>query len=126
MSHYITKLLIPAFLFLGMTANIFAAGGNLDTSFNGSGKSIFNIESSVAPGSFSEVAVISGNKLLVVGRVSISGGSAVTLSRFNSDGTLDTSFGAGGKVVTDTGVTTAGKGLALQSDGKIVVIGNAG
>ena len=75
-----------------MAANIFAAGGNLDTGFNGTGKSVFNIESSPAPGSFQDIAVIGGNKFLVAGRVEVSSSYyAVMLSRFNSDGSLDTS-----------------------------------
>jgi uncharacterized delta-60 repeat protein len=129
MGHYITKLFIlGAFLFWGMAADISAAGGNLDTNFNGSGKSVFNIESSAAPGSFADVAVIGGNKFLVAGRAQISSGSyyAVTLSRFNGDGSPDTSFGAGGKVITDTGLTSEATALAVQSDGKIIVTGTAG
>jgi uncharacterized delta-60 repeat protein len=129
MSHYIAKLFIlGAFLFLGMAAEIDASGGNLDTGFNGIGKSVFNIESSAAPGGLVDVVVIGGNKFLVAGRAQISPGSyyAVTLSRFNSDGSLDTSFGASGKVITDTGVTTEGVALAVQPDGKIVVTGSSG
>ena len=128
MNHYITKLFIlGAFLFFG-AAHIRAGGGNLDTGFNGSGKSVFNIESTIAPSSFADVAVIDGNKFLVAGRVVVSGSSyyAVTLSRFNSDGSLDTSFGENGKVITDTGVTSEGEAVAVQSDGKIVVAANAG
>ena len=128
MNHYITKLfIVGAFLVFG-AAEIAAAGGNLDTGFNGSGKSVFNIESDATRGSFAEIAVIGGDKFLVVGNVVIRGGSyyAVTLSRYNSDGSLDTSFGEGGKVITDTGVTSEGKAVAVQSDGKIVVAANAG
>ncbi|MET0753881.1 MAG: FG-GAP-like repeat-containing protein [Pyrinomonadaceae bacterium] len=129
MSHYIAKLFIlGAFLFLGMAADIRAAGGNLDTGFNGIGKSVFNIESSPAPGGFADVVVIGGNKFLVTGRAEISSGSyyAVTLIRFNSDGSLDTSFGSSGKVITDLGVTSEGVALAVQSDGKILVAASSG
>ena len=131
MSRYTIKLFIwGAFLFSVTTAaNIPAVGaGNLDTSFNGSGKSVFNIESTPAPGSFMDIVVIAGNKFLVTGRAAISSGSyyGVTISRFNSDGSLDTSFGAGGKVITDAGVTAEGMAIAVQSDGKIVVAANGG
>lgn len=40
-------------------------------------------------------------KTVVVGRVSIAGGSRVGLTRLLADGSLDTSFGSGGKVVLD-------------------------
>jgi len=46
------------------------------------------------------------------------------LARFNSDGTLDSGFGTGGKVTTDFGATSDYPGgIALQVDGKIVVAG---
>jgi uncharacterized delta-60 repeat protein len=46
------------------------------------------------------------------------------LSRYQSDGTPDSSFGTAGRVVTDLpGNTLSFAGLAIQSDGKIVVAG---
>jgi uncharacterized delta-60 repeat protein len=46
------------------------------------------------------------------------------LARYNTDGSLDSSFGTGGLVSTDFGTTTdEGRGLALQPDGKIVLAG---
>lgn len=128
MCQYITKLFIlGVFLLGGMATDILAAGGNLDTGFNGSGKMVFNIESVAAPGSFADVIVISGNKFLVTGRAEINRSYyAVTLSRYNPDGSLDTTFGTDGKVITDTGITAEGVALAVQFDGKIVVAANAG
>ncbi len=128
MNHYITRLFIVGTFLVFGSAEIAAAGGSLDTGFNGSGKAIFNIESSIAPSSLADVAVIDGGKFLVAGRVVIRGGSyyAVALSRYNGDGSLDTSFGEGGKVITDTGLTSEGAAVAVQSDGKIVVTANAG
>ncbi len=49
------------------------------------------------------------------------GSFAVT--RYNSNGTLDTGFGKGGKVTTQVGYGGA-YGMALQPDGKIVVVGS--
>jgi uncharacterized delta-60 repeat protein len=51
-------------------------------------------------------------------------GGDFALARYNTDGSLDASFGTGGKVVTPIG--TAGDNahaLAIQSDGKIVAAG---
>src|SRR3990172_5309546 len=44
---------------------------------------------------------------------------------YNADGTLDTSFGTGGRITTDIGGSTydVGRGVVLQSDDKIVVVG---
>jgi uncharacterized delta-60 repeat protein len=46
------------------------------------------------------------------------------LARYNSDGTLDASFGSGGKVVTDFFRTAdSAQAVALQANGKIVTAG---
>jgi uncharacterized delta-60 repeat protein len=45
------------------------------------------------------------------------------LARYHADGTLDTSFGSGGKVVTRFGGNSSAAALALQKDGKLVVAG---
>src|SRR6185436_9280986 len=48
------------------------------------------------------------------------------LARYNPSGTFDTSFGSGGKVLTDFGgVTSQSYGSAVQSDGRIVLAGYA-
>lgn len=47
------------------------------------------------------------------------------LARFNGDGSLDTAFGSGGRVVTQFGAPIQeAYGAALQADGKIVVVGS--
>ena len=44
--------------------------------------------------------------------------------RYNTDGSLDTSFGTGGKQTTDIGAgNDVAEGVAIQSDGKIVTAG---
>jgi uncharacterized delta-60 repeat protein len=48
------------------------------------------------------------------------------LARYNSDGTLDASFGTGGKVVTDfSGGLDGASGVALQPDGRVVAVGTS-
>ena len=48
----------------------------------------------------------------------------VTVSALPGD--LDTTFGASGIVITDFGSTDGGHDVAIQSDGKIVVVGGSG
>ena len=49
-----------------------------------------------------------------------------TLLRYNgADGSLDTTFGVGGKVTTDIGAYDIAAGVAIQSDGKIVLAGSS-
>ena len=43
--------------------------------------------------------------------------------RFNIDGSLDTSFGNNGKVITDIGRLDTSRAIAVQPDGRIVVAG---
>ena len=127
--HASLIIILISLLLAGVTVQAQLTGGRLDTTFNQTGKTVFNIESAPTGASFTEVAVTSGGKIVAVGRVSISGGSSnygVGLVRFNSDGTIDPSFGSGGKVITDLGQTTEGMGLVIQSDEKIVVIGRTG
>ena len=63
-------------------------------------------------------------KYLVAGYGAVGGSFDFTLVRYNEDGTLDTSFGSGGVVTTSfTAGNDVGQGVALQSDGKIIVAG---
>lgn len=47
------------------------------------------------------------------------------LARYNPDGSLDASFGTGGKVFTDFFGFSFARGIAIQSDGRIVAAGAA-
>lgn len=50
----------------------------------------------------------------------------IILARYTSAGVLDTTFGTGGKTIKDfAGYDDAGLALAIQADGKIVVVGGA-
>ena len=46
------------------------------------------------------------------------------LVRYNQDGTLDTSFGTGGEVITDLGGDAVLGGIVVQPDGKILAVGS--
>ena len=48
-----------------------------------------------------------------------------TLARYNSDGSLDPHFGSGGTVSTQLGRVDAASDVALQADGKLVVVGRS-
>jgi uncharacterized delta-60 repeat protein len=63
----------------------------------------------------------------VGGRGATGPGADFALARYNADGSLDASFGSGGKVLTDfAGGADAAFAVALQTDGKIVAAGSAG
>jgi uncharacterized delta-60 repeat protein len=104
--------------------------GSLDTSFSGDGKQRTDIEDVDAA---TGVAVQGDGKIVAVGHadvlsvdhpdVAISGDFA--LARYNTDGSLDTSFSGDGKQATDFFGTyfDSAAGVALQGDGKIVAAG---
>ena len=64
-------------------------------------------------------------KLVIVGSTSTDGGD-FAITRLNADGSLDTSFGSGGKQTVNFGGVDAAEKVALTAEGKIVVVGEGG
>lgn len=91
----------------------FGAGGKVTTEFGGT-----------ASGAYA-AAVQRDGKIIAAGAAGGGPtGSDIALARYNADGSLDTSFGVGGKVVTDFNLThESALGLAIQPDGRLVVVG---
>jgi uncharacterized delta-60 repeat protein len=50
--------------------------------------------------------------------------AAFALARYNLDGFLDTTFGTGGRVVTQVGAGGYARAMVIQKNGKIVVTGD--
>ncbi len=98
--------------------------GSLDTSFSGDGKqkTHFGPRDETATG----VALQPNGKLVVVGIADTTGlnGTNIALARYNPNGSLDPTFSGDGKQRTSFGGRyTEAHGVALQPDGKIVVVG---
>jgi uncharacterized delta-60 repeat protein len=103
----------------------FKANGSLDTSFNGTGKltTDFGGDGNAEGRS---VAVQTDGKIVVAGYATAGNTEKFALARYNGDGTLDTSFGDSGRVMTNVGISGSNAtGVVLQKDGKIVVAGYA-
>jgi uncharacterized delta-60 repeat protein len=49
-----------------------------------------------------------------------------TLTRYNSNGTLDNTFGDNGNIISDLNIAVKFGGIKLQSDGSIVLVGGTG
>jgi uncharacterized delta-60 repeat protein len=96
------------------------ADGSLDASFGGGGRVTTDFGSSDAA---SALAIQSDGKIVVAGR---GGGGDFALARYNADGSLDASFGSGGRVTTNFGGFDSALGVALQADGRIVAAGGGG
>lgn len=104
--------------------------GTIDTSFNGTGQQTiaFDLGGSKNDRAFA-VAIQTDGKIVVAGSAQTGVSNFVfAVARLNADGTIDTSFnGTGTKTYSfNVGVhNDQAAGLALQSDGKIVVAGYA-
>ncbi len=98
--------------------------GDLDITFDGDGKVTTNFGGDYDQANC--VAIQSDGKIVVAGS-SWNGNSYVfALTRYNSNGSLDTTFDGDGTVTTDIGGSNDGaNSVAIQSDGKIVVVGNS-
>jgi uncharacterized delta-60 repeat protein len=102
--------------------------GSLDTTFSGDGKQTTNFGGGddLANG----VALQGDGKIVAVGFTggvaTPSGGNDFALVRYNADGSVDTTFSGDGRQTTDFGGLDNATGVAIQADGKIVVVGRAG
>ena len=104
-----------------------AADGDLDPTFGTGGMLMTDINRSTDIAN--AVAVQADGKLVVVGttynRNDYSNEDFVVV-RYNTDGTLDNTFGSRGNVRTDfPGLAAVPSSVVIQSDGKIVVAGGA-
>ncbi len=98
--------------------------GSLDTSFDTDGKVTTNFGGWDLGQS---MAIQSDGGIVAAGYTNTGSTLDFAVARYNTDGSLDSSFGASGKVTTDFGGgPDAGKSVAIQSDGKIVVTGSGG
>jgi uncharacterized delta-60 repeat protein len=98
----------------------YTANGALDRTFDGDGKVTTDFGGNDGA---SDVAVQRDGKIVAVGRAS----QDFALARYRRDGSLDPTFGVGGKVMTaflpgSNGVASA---VLLRADGKIVVGGSS-
>ncbi len=103
--------------------------GSLDTSFgdpdplNPGLRLGYVITSITANNDYQQAALLQPDGKIIVGGTPSPGEMAV--ARYNTDGTLDTTFGIGGKVVVNFGSHSFLRQLAIQSDGKLILAGEA-
>jgi len=104
-----------------------ATDGDLDPTFGTGGMVTTDLNHSTDIAN--AVAVQTDGKLIVVGQTYKNNdfsGEDFVVTRYNTDGTLDTTFGSGGRVRTDfPGLAAVPSAVVIQADGKIVVAGGA-
>ena len=94
-------------LFLGVVTAAHAAPGDLDTTFSGDGKIV---ETAQASSFANAVAIQADGKIVVAGSL----GGDLHVARYNTNGTLDTTFSGDGIVVTDFGGSGTDSALQLR------------
>jgi uncharacterized delta-60 repeat protein len=111
----------------------YTTSGSLDTSFNGAGyaSTTFN-SASTDYGDTADAVALQANGAIVLGGQAFTWNtklghyqSTFALARWKPDGTLDSSFGKGGKVTTSFGTNQSNvENLAITSTGKILAMGS--
>ncbi len=113
-------------LTLGYATVAHAAPGDPDTGFDGDGKTTIDFPD-VFHDSALDVALQEDGKAVVAGNVSGWGTDLdFGVARLDADGSLDDSFGSGGRVITPVGSDSSNDeayGVAVRPDGKIVAAG---
>ena len=111
--HYFT---LARYTVKGQLDPSFGHGGKVVTSFGAHG----DPNASPVDADASAVAIQTDGKVVVAGTVGFTFG----LARYTADGTLDRSFGSGGRVVTKVGDVDSAYGVVVQPDGKVVIAGS--
>jgi uncharacterized delta-60 repeat protein len=113
----------------GVTSNFAVArindDGTFDTAFNGTGFAVTPMGTS--GDQITSLALQTDGKIVAAGFAGFGGVYKFALARYNVDGSLDGTFGTGGRVTTElgSGGSTFAYGVVVQSDGKIVAGGYA-
>lgn len=104
--------------------------GSLDTSFgdpdpfNLSLRLGYVLTSFTSGADWAHSAVLQSDGKIVAAGYAQPGGFAV--ARYSANGTLDTTFGSGGKTIVDFASAASVRQLVIQSDGKLVLVGEVG
>jgi uncharacterized delta-60 repeat protein/LPXTG-motif cell wall-anchored protein len=97
----------------GTLDNTFGTGGKVTTDFDNNRSEAMAITSQA------------DGKIILAGTAYIGSTYAYAVARYNTNGSLDNTFGTGGKVTTVFNVTSNAFSLALQADGRIIVAGTS-
>ena len=115
-------------LVLFLSADFYAAPGDLDPTFGNGGvvttpfTNFSDVTSSIQVQPDGKI-IVSGHSYAYDGFEDVDYVVSGFIARYNSSGTLDASFGSNGKIVTGNYYENVGVKTALQPDGKIVAIG---
>lgn len=98
--------------------------GTLDNTFGTAGKVVTPVGDT--DDRISDIEVQSDGKIVAAGIATFTGNvTKFAIVRYNSDGSLDNTFGTNGKVITLLGTDDIAKSVVIQQNGKIVVAGTS-
>ena len=105
----------------------FNADGSLDTGFGNGGRVQIDLSGNGSYDNAANGVQQPDGKLLIAGwaATTVSLGGRLALLRLNTDGSLDTTFGTGGKTLLSTGSFASGLDVFLQDDTTILLAGYA-
>lgn len=122
------KIVVAGQSFIG-TKSVFLVvrynpNGSLDTTFDDDGKVFTDFPGSIGAQSRA-IAIQSDGKIVVAGSMGTGSQGFFVIARYNSDGSLDTSFDSDGFVTFLFGTNSSNtpRDIKIQSDQKIVVVG---
>jgi uncharacterized delta-60 repeat protein len=119
----ISRQLLCAALVTTLASYCFAGVVTLDPTFNNAG---FQSQNFVTTGALAESMVIQPDGRIVLGGYTwgVAGPTDFAAMRYNSDGTMDMSFGGDGKVSSNLGPFDTARVVLVQPDGKILFGGD--
>jgi uncharacterized delta-60 repeat protein len=98
--------------------------GDLDLAFGSGG--MINLPATTGLQNIHDAELLPGDQILLAGDVVTGSNRKFALMRLNADGSRDNSFDGDGLVTTTVGTANSvARGLAVQTDGKIVATGEA-
>jgi uncharacterized delta-60 repeat protein len=123
------KIIVGGYTIGATTSSDFAlvrynTDGSLDGGFDGDGKNTTVITAGNSSDIINSLAIQPNGKIVAGGLTVVGTSTDYAMTRYNGNGTLDSTFGSGGLVVTGIGTTSDEiKGVGIQADGKIVAGG---
>ena len=120
------KILVAGSIFNGTDYDFaiyrYMPNGALDKTFSGDGVSVGNLGTGKDE-TANDLAIQSDGKIIVIGGTGNSPNHNFAIVRLTANGNLDTSFSQDGFQITNFGGDDVGYGVAVQPNGKIVVVG---
>jgi len=123
-----TKIVLGGYVRINSSNNNFAIvqlnyDGSLDTTFDSDGLNTYHISAGSDEGY--SIKIQADNKILLFGQANGSINYDFATIRINSNGSVDTTFGTNGIILTEFNAPNNdyGRNIELQPDGKILVIG---